>query len=307
MDVDVRTFTAWVARTIGRDACVKGIADLSQAAENLGPWRFDVDTGRSMVQVILHVGDPADKSDAGRFAVQVTALELATAHRLSAPRVLAADLDASATGSLAILQTALAGSSAIPREPDPVRLRTIGRAIAAIHGVDPGPGSHLPPRARSLEGIDFEAVAVPDCSVDLFARARSAVAALHPQQSEQVFVHGDFWQGNTLWLGTEYKGAVDWDFAGVGSAGVDLGSLRCDIAVMYGSESVVEIATGWEEATGRPPDGLAYWDVVGCLCSPADLRYWLPNFHHQGRADLDWATVMVRRDAHPQAALRQIV
>jgi len=61
-----------------------------------------------------------------RFAVQVKALELAAAHQLPAPRLLAADLDGSATGRLAILQTSLAGSSAIPHEPDPARLRSAG-------------------------------------------------------------------------------------------------------------------------------------------------------------------------------------
>jgi hypothetical protein len=306
MDVDVGSFTAWVAETVGPGASVTGIVDLTQAARNLGPWRFDVDLGRSAVQVILHVGEVADEWVASRFAVQVKALELAAAHQLPAPRLLAADLDGSATGRLAILQTSLAGSSAIPHEPDPARLRTFGRAVAAIHAIDPGPGSGLPARDRSLEGIDFEAVAIPEGSAELFARARSAVAAV-PAPPGQGFVHGDFWQGNTLWLEGDYHGAVDWDFAGVGPAGIDLGSLRCDIAVMYGPEYAAEIAAGWEEATGRPPDDLAYADVVGCLCSPADLKYWLPTFHHQGRTDLDWPTVMSRRDAHLSAALNELV
>jgi hypothetical protein len=40
--------------------------------------------------------------------------------------------------------------------------------------------------------------------------------------------------------------------------------------------------------------------------TPPDLAMWLPNFHHQGRTDLDAITVTQRRDSFLATALRQI-
>jgi Ser/Thr protein kinase RdoA (MazF antagonist) len=304
--VDASSFVAFVLEAVGGRARLVALDDLTQAGEGLGPFRFVVETGGSSVAVVLHVGALADESAVARFALQARALEVALAHALPAPQVLAADLDGAATGSLVLLQTALGGTSRIPVLPDEDRLRTLGRAAAAIHAVSGESASlaGLPRRARSLEGLPFESLPVPDRSAALFERACHLVDSLAPQGAVG-FVHGDYWQGNTLWDGERYSGAVDWDFAGVGPAGIDVGSLRCDMAVMYGPEAVRHVARGWAEAAGRPPDDLAYWDVIGCLCSPADLSYWLPNFHHQGRSDLTWEVAMDRRDAHLAAALAQ--
>jgi aminoglycoside phosphotransferase (APT) family kinase protein len=41
-------------------------------------------------------------------------------------------------------------------------------------------------------------------------------------QGGTVLVHGDLWQGNTLWTGERCMGMVDWDAAGVGHPGIDL-------------------------------------------------------------------------------------
>jgi aminoglycoside phosphotransferase (APT) family kinase protein len=119
-------------------------------------------------------------------------------------------------------------------------------------------------------------------------------------------VHGDFWQGNTLWDGALFVGSVDWDYAGIGPGGIDLGSLRCDVAVMFGPDAADEVAVGWKEQFGDAPELLAYWDVVSCLSAPADLNFWLPNFHAQGRTDLDITTVTARRDAFLAAALFEL-
>jgi aminoglycoside phosphotransferase (APT) family kinase protein len=139
----------------------------------------------------------------------------------------------------------------------------------------------------------------------MIERAAELVAATPPPAGDG-FVHGDLWQGNTMWEGDRYVGAVDWDYAGVGPGGIDLGSLRYDVAVMFGPGAASEVATGWEEEHDSPPELLAYWDIVSCLAGPADLTYWLPNFHAQGRADLDITTVTARRDALLAAALAEL-
>jgi hypothetical protein len=61
-------------------------------------------------------------------------------------------------------------------------------------------------------------------------------------------------QGNTLWTGEACMGMVDWDAAGVGHPGIDLGSLRCDAAIMFGLPAAAEILDGWRQASGLAAD-----------------------------------------------------
>jgi hypothetical protein len=45
---------------------------------------------------------------------------------------------------------------------------------------------------------------------------------------------------------------LDRDCAGVGPAGIDPGSLRCDAAWCHGVEAAEHILRGWEAEAGRP-------------------------------------------------------
>jgi len=107
-----------------------------------------------------------------------------------------------------------------------------------------------------------------------------------------VLVHGDLWQGNTMWLDGSLVAIIDWDCAGVGHPGVDLGSLRCDVALFQGPEHADLV--------------VAYWDVVACLSTPPDVGEWLPNAVDQGRGDLDGPTLNARRDEFLKAALNRL-
>jgi aminoglycoside phosphotransferase (APT) family kinase protein len=125
-------------------------------------------------------------------------------------------------------------------------------------------------------------------------------------EGETVFVHGDLWQGNTLWVGESFAGMVDWDSAGAGHPGVDLGSLRLDAAIHFGPAAADGILGGWREAMGREPDGVAYWDAVAALNTPADLSAFVSASRENGRPDLDAATANARRDAFLRAALDRL-
>jgi aminoglycoside phosphotransferase (APT) family kinase protein len=101
-------------------------------------------------------------------------------------------------------------------------------------------------------------------------------------------------------------GMVDWDAAGVGHPGVDLGTLRLDAAIMFGLPAAADVLEGWRQATGHQADAMAYWDLVAALTTPTDMAQWLPVAHAHGRVDLDAATLMDRRDAFLRAALDQL-
>ena len=241
-----------------------------------------------------------------RFSTEAAAIELAEHHGLAAPRLLASDLDGSVTGKLAILQSALPGGSQIPVEPHQDRLSALGRGLGRVHNVAAVPTTALPLRRRPIEDVDFGALPIPEGSVELLTTARRLLSERTAPEEPRGLVHGDFWQGNTLWESDRYVGTVDWDCAGVGPPGVDLGSARCDVAVMYGLGAEDEVLVGWEEIMGRSALNVAWWDIVAATCTPPDLSMWLPNFHHQGRDDLDLTTVTRRRDSFLAAALQHL-
>jgi aminoglycoside phosphotransferase (APT) family kinase protein len=96
---------------------------------------------------------------------------------------------------------------------------------------------------------------------------------------------------------------VDWDAAGVGHPGIDLGTLRLDAAILFGLPAAGEILEGWRQATGQAADAMAYWDLVAALTTLTDMATWLPVAHDHGRLDLDAATLNNRRDAFLHSAL----
>jgi aminoglycoside phosphotransferase (APT) family kinase protein len=224
---------------------------------------------------------------------------------LPVPALLGYDL-AERTGYGLVLTACVRGTSAIPPEPDPERLRALGAAAARISSVKLTPAPALPTRSRPIEGEDFAAMRREQGASDLLRAAEAAVAATRPHDDRQGLVHGDLWYGNTLWDADKLTAVLDWDCAGVGPAGIDLGSLRCDAAWCYGVESGGYILRGWEAEAGRPARDVPYWDVVAALASPPDMGWFPTEMAGQGRPDLTREVMLERRDAFLDAALSQL-
>jgi aminoglycoside phosphotransferase (APT) family kinase protein len=287
----------WAASQIGvgaRPVAVKGLR------AGAGPWRLRIDRGGKVIEAVLRVGNPHSRQ---LLATEAAALEFAEAHQLAAPRLLAVDLDGTTAGRPALLMTALAGTSTIPPVASVTRLRALGAAAATLHRVATGPRPDLPLRTRPLADVDFAAMRRAAGSSPLLEAAAERLNQVPMPQAETVLVHGDLWQGNTLWTGERWVGMVDWDAAGVGHPGIDLGTLRLDAAIMFGLPASAEILEGWQQATGQEANAMAYWDLVAALTTPPDMAQWLPVAHDHGRVDLDAPTLNTRRDAFLHTAL----
>lgn len=283
----------WVTRAVG--ARVRGRVGLNAGG---APWLVRFDGGRP--DLVLRVGGPDDAGTRERFTTETAALRLVERHGLPAMRLVAARPDDG--DQLALLTTVVPGSSTIPREATTERLRNLGAAAGAIASVRPGAGHGLGHRARPIESVDF-ALLRRSGSTPLLDRADAVMARLPRPEAEPVLVHGDLWQANLMWDGDAVVGLIDWDCAGVGHHGVDLGSARLDAALMFGQDAVVPVLDGWRAATGRDPGGTAYWDVVAALSTPTDLGYFMPVIHRQGRGDLTRELAVERRDTFLRAAL----
>ena len=246
---------------------------------------------------MLRVGtDPAP------LRTEVAALQLAAEHHLPAPRLLAAELD----GALpVVLVEQLPGSSAIPPDRPSARLRTLGRTAATLHAIRlsparPFPGATAPSAASTSPPSAAEHPPNP-----LFTEAEQRMAD-PPPPIPGVFVHGDLWQGNALWTGDTLNGLIDWDCAGSGPPGIDLGSLRCDAAICFGPDAPADIQQGWEEIAARPASDVPYWDVVAALSTPPDMGWFPSAIAGQGRPDLTHEVLLRRRDEFLRAALTRL-
>jgi len=263
--------------------------------EGGSPWLLRFSDGGALV---LRTGGEGHRE---AFATELAALSLAGPAGLPVPGVVAALLDGDA---LAVLTTVLPGSSRTTSAPSAARFRALGAAAAAVHRVPaPPPSAALPVRTRSISAVDFGALRRAAPSRPLLVRAEELLARLPVPPAPRVLVHGDLWQGNTLWLGDALTGVIDWDGAGVGPAGVDLGSLRCDAATSAGATAPDDVLAGYEAATGQPFPDVAYWDLVAALTTPPDMGWFVDAVRDQGRTDLDQPTMLARRDAFLAAAL----
>ncbi|QFZ24318.1 aminoglycoside phosphotransferase family protein [Saccharothrix syringae] len=317
----------WAERAMAPGARVTGVRGL-RAGSN--PWLVRVGGAGAADAAVLRVC-PVDDPNRGEYAPQVAALLLAERHDLPAPRLIAADLDGEATGAVAVLTTVVPGTSRIPRVASRERLRALGAAAASLRTAVVEPGADLPARRWAIDVEDPGVLMARDApgSSPLLAEAVDRVNRLPVPDGPTAFVHGDLWQGNTMWVGDTFAGFIDWDCAGVGSPGVDLGNLRCDATILFGGSAADQVLAGWEEVAGQDVAGqdvagqdrttdraevatrqadhwVAYWDLVGALSTPADVAAWLPLMHEEGRTDLTGETVNHRRDAFLRHALDRL-
>jgi aminoglycoside phosphotransferase (APT) family kinase protein len=286
----------WVVRTGAPGA---DVAEVRGLRDGSSPWLVRLTRHGKARNVVLRVG--TDKYPSA-LATEIAALQLAAAHGIPAPRLLTADLDHDPP---LVLVEQLPGSSAIPFDRPTERLRVLGRTAALLHAITLEPTAELPERNRPIAGVDFTALRRRHPPYPLLVEAEERAAEPPPEQPK-VFVHGDLWQGNALWTNNTLTGLIDWDCAGTGSPGIDLGSLRCDAAICFGPEATTDIHQGWEEATGRAASDVPYWDVVGALSTPPDMGWFPSAIAGQGRSDLTREVLLRRRDEFLRSALSDL-
>jgi aminoglycoside phosphotransferase (APT) family kinase protein len=265
------------------------------------PWLLRAG-GREVVLRVAPAGQVAET--ATEVAAMTCAARVAGA-ALPVAELLGHDLG-DRTGYGLVLTACMAGTSVIPPEPDPERLRALGAAAARISSVELAPAPALPVRSRPIEGEDFAGMRREQGAPDLLRAAEAAVAATRPEDGRLGLVHGDLWYGNTLWDNGRLTAVLDWDCAGVGPAGIDLGSLRCDAAWCHGVEAAEDILRGWEAEAGRPASDVPYWDAVAALASPPDMGWFPASMAIQGRPDLTREVMLERRAAFLDAALGRL-
>ena len=263
------------------------------------PWLLRFDTPGGEDRAVLRVDSPHAATKHEREALGI---ELARAGDVPVAKVMAGRGDEQAA---VLLIEYVDGTSCQPLEPDPARLSSLGSIAARISAIDVGK-TRLPTVSHPIPMVDFDALRARSRPQPLLLAAQKRVAAIAPDDPVG-FVHGDLWSGNTLWRDAQLVAVIDWDCAGVGAAGVDLGSLRCDAAMCFGLDSADHVLVGWEREAGRSADSLAYWDAVAALSTPPDIDWFASSIADMtGRPDLTRKLLRERRDAFLADALNRL-
>jgi aminoglycoside phosphotransferase (APT) family kinase protein len=253
-------------------------------------------------EVVLRIAPAGQAAQIATEVAAMTCAAQAAGAALPVAELLGYDL-AERTGYGLVLTARVPGTSVIPPGPDPERLRALGAAAARISSIEVAPALALPVRSRPIEGEDFAGMRRQHGASDLLRAAEAAVAATRPGDDRSGLVHGDLWYGNTLWDDSRLTAVLDWDCAGVGPTGIDLGSLRCDAAWCHGPEAAEHVLLGWEAEAGRAASDVGYWDAVAALASPPDMGWFPMEMADHGRPDLTREVMLKRRAAFLGAAL----
>ncbi len=285
----------WVLGVVGGER----LTSVTGMREGGSPWLVRYEGADGAGTVVLRTSGP---EGAGRQALEVQGIGVAQANQLPVAGVIASQVDDDGAW---LLLNYIDGSSRQPAEPDPARLAALGAIAARISAADAGHVA-LPAVAHPIPDIDFDELRAAAPGQPLLEAARERVAAITPADPIG-FVHGDLWCGNTLWRSERLVAVIDWDCAGLGAAGIDLGSLRGDAALCYGIEAADHVLAGWQREAGRPAESVAYWDVVAMLCTPPDMGLVLPAISGMtGRTDLTAELLRERRDAFLTDALDRL-
>jgi aminoglycoside phosphotransferase (APT) family kinase protein len=177
---------------------------------------------------------------------------------LPAPRLIGADPLGASCDVPALLMTRLPG-----HPPGRVRdvdtfliqlaevLTRIHRIGAASQGI-PAFRTYFPMREAPLPGwLQGDLVWVSALAV-----AREA------GPSADTFIHRDYHPGNTLWRYGKLTGVVDWTQASLGPVGVDVGSMRWNLAADFGLRASDRFLDAYRASSGLELRDQPIWDLV---------------------------------------------
>ncbi|WP_152363934.1 phosphotransferase family protein [Microlunatus speluncae] len=246
------------------------------------------------------------------MATEVAALAVAENNRLPVPHLIAVDLDG-LCGRIALLTTAVQGSPTSADDVGVRNLGELLPRIHAITvPSDPNlPGrvraregdNYVAFRARQREDIDRYRTGTRSEQQDLRDRVHDDHPEWAPQRvrryltvpattplimrAEQVlsrlpcstepagFVHDDIAPGNVIWTTSRGPVLIDWEGAGSGPAGLDLGNVRFELALRHGAHTADLVLEGWRRnGSVAVPDDLPYWDLSAALNTPVNLASW---------------------------------
>jgi aminoglycoside phosphotransferase (APT) family kinase protein len=265
------TIVAWIERSMGPGARVDRIEALPESA-----------TAKHRIDVVLEDGSTRRLvlrryHDAQRLARdpwyvpahEALALTLLAGSAVPAPRLYAADVEATYCDVPALLESWVPGSPAWRPDDLDAYLARAAEVLVTIHAVSVPADARLPRYAPYNEP---KRIVTPPFSTrpGLWERVSAILDRPWPAHRE-TFIHRDYHPGNVLWDGTRITGVVDWATAAWGPPGIDLARMRLNLASRLGRGAadrfvVLYVAAGGDGSARDP-----FWDLLDAADTLPDL------------------------------------
>ncbi|HYY80881.1 MAG TPA: phosphotransferase [Actinomycetes bacterium] len=269
------TALAWAAAAVGPGARVAGVRPLASGWLANHVLEVRDAAGRPHRLVLRRWARPGwDEDDPALDAArEATVLGLLADAGVDAPRLLAADPDATACDVPALLVSHIRGRpprlDRADRAGQARTLEGLAAALPPIHAVDGGVRALLPGWRRYHPP---ELVRPPAWSPrpGLWAQAIEATAG-PPPGGPVGLIHRDYHPGNTLWAGGRLAGVVDWTAASVGPPAADLAHMRVNLALDLGLAVADAFLARHRAVTGGVDEHHPWWDAMDAVDLLPDL------------------------------------
>jgi aminoglycoside phosphotransferase (APT) family kinase protein len=260
---------------------------------------FELDTDDGATRALIVQMDRGGTAPSGRVRTEEALLRAAAGAGVPVPGVIALG-ERDELGASWLVVERLEGET-IPRkilrdDEWAVARRALtgqaGRALAAIHTIDPATIEGLAPADPLGDPLPFlDALGEVRPALELGVRW---LAAHRRPGGPRVAVHGDYRLGNLLVGPDGLRGVLDWELAHTGDPAEDIGWL-CAPAWRFGGSGEVG-------GFGALPELLAAYSAAGGeAVTPARVHWW------QVYATVKWATICaLQASAHLSGASRSV-
>lgn len=116
--------------------------------------------------------------------------------------------------------------------------------------------------------------------MDLWARRVDTLANLRPE--DQVYVHRDFWPGNTLWTEQKLAAVIDWEGGAIADPALDVAYCAFDMQLLGLNEAAESFVEIYREHSGRALVNLRYWELLALSRPMPDIEMWVPAWQAMG-------------------------
>ena len=158
--------------------------------------------------------------------------------------------------------------------------------LIEIHRIQPEPADQaLFPLLGDTDGHQSKAEALATLrghplGMELWARRVEIQAILEPE--DPVYVHHDFWPGNTLWIDGRLVAVVDWEGGSIADPALDVAYCALDMRLLGLNDAAEHFVEVYREHSGRRLENLRYWELLA-LCRPMpDIAMWVPGWQAMG-------------------------
>ncbi len=176
---------------------------------------------------------------------------------------------------------------------DPIDYTTqLALMLVRLHDISPNPAVRS--TLRDYNAQETEAFAHVDppkyvaghhLGAKLWATQRSELKRTSLEAG--VFLHGDYWPGNTLWQGQKLVAIVDFEEVGTGDPALDVGTAIVNYRFEPWRDAADNFIAVYKAESGRDLDTLRFWSLRELRRPMPDIARWFPSFKEfSSRPDL---------------------